>query len=153
MFSLEKLELRVNEISNIESETFSKMKKLKYLDLSFNFLESLHEKVFQNLVKLEYISLGNNLLKSIDLKVFEGLFFIDELILSSNRIKFINIEKLNELQIREVNLDKNPVHKRLAFVNGTFSLKLLNGELKNTMPAIKPSWILFIFVLNMNLFL
>ena len=142
MNNLEKLELRVNEVSRIEPDTFSKMNKLKHLDMSFNFIESLHKDVFHSLLNLEYLSLDNNLLRSIDLNVFNGLVKIDELILSSNQIKFINIEQLNRLEIRKVNLAKNPVHKLLDLNNGTFSLKRLESDMTSDMIMIKPSYFL-----------
>lgn len=119
MTSLQKLELRVNSLTSLQALTFKPLLNLVYLDLGYNWFESFHQDTFASLHRLVYLNLEHNLLKSFDLILLRGLDQLDELILTFNRIQTIDTNELNQLEIRKVKLDNNPVERHLIFVNGS----------------------------------
>lgn len=119
MTSLQKLELRVNSLTSLQALTFKHLVSLVYLDLGYNWFESFDQDTFASLHRLEYLNLEHNLLKSFDLTLLRGLGQLDELILTFNRIQTIDTNDLNQLNIRKVKLDNNPVERHLVFVNGS----------------------------------
>ena len=94
---IERLNLRGNNILNINNYTFYKLSDLKEIYLDWNQLQHLPIGVFDNLGDLIVIGLSFNQLVSIDKGIFEDLQKLVELYFYGNRIKTIESGCLQNL--------------------------------------------------------
>jgi Leucine-rich repeat (LRR) protein len=129
---VERVDLRDNELTSIDSDVFYDLTSLKVLMLSENKIESLNEKVFsknylleeltlydnrfegfpakmlQNLSKLRNFNSFNNKIKTIDRKFFENNRKLENVWLSGNHIEFLIPDTFVDLhQLKVVDLTKN----------------------------------------------
>lgn len=102
--NINSLSLAQNEISAIDSGTFTKLTTLKALSLKNNKLETLYDKSFHGLRNLEILDLSKNMLTNIFPETFTILNSLKELYLSHNMIenlkaKIFAISTLQKLDV------------------------------------------------------
>ncbi|KAG9470607.1 tsukushi [Eleutherodactylus coqui] len=132
--TLVNLNLSYNQITNIYSTTFSKLRYLESLDLSHNRLEALpdHSFFYSPLVELDLsfnklvevkigaftsqnngkaiqINLSNNFISALTKGLDHPLPNIRSLNLSGNKLH--SIQGLQGIPLQSLNLDKNPIYK------------------------------------------
>ncbi|CAH1098960.1 unnamed protein product [Psylliodes chrysocephalus] len=148
--TLGQLDLSLNYITNIKSNSFRNCKKLTGLDLSqnnithigpddFKYTESLiglelnknkisfiDSEAFKNLNSLRILQLSNNLIENIEEYTFSNLklFLLD---LSNNRLKHLKTNTFVNLDVYNLNLQGNDIKyiKSKAFHN-VYNLAILN---------------------------
>ena len=108
---LYKLNLELNEISEIIPGSFEKISRLEILVLHYNRIEHLKSYVFCGLVNLKHIDLERNRLQYLDPDTFVGLPNLQNLYLSKNADlqiptdrHFINSRSLKRLYISGCNI-------------------------------------------------
>jgi Leucine-rich repeat (LRR) protein len=145
--SLQKLTLRVNELTHLDALTFASLSNLTELDLSFNWLEDIHKNAFQPLVSLRRLNLEMNLLKRFDFSCLAGLTSLEEVILVNNQLKNIDLARLNALGLKNVRLNKNPGFKDVKMVNGSVVIEF-SKILASDVDSLRGScWGVFLTVL------
>lgn len=81
--------LRQNQLIELETDAFNGLTQLLRLDLSFNRIVRLEENVFLPLKKVKELRLNNNCIDIIDGKLFTHNVLLEELDLSNNSISVI----------------------------------------------------------------
>lgn len=106
--SLSRLNLEGNEILQIASGTFSKLKNLSYLNLANNNLSDIQVDTFEGLNNLQYLTLANNRIEFLTEGMFQYLGSLDCLYLDGNKIASISALMLQGLQsIQNIGLANN----------------------------------------------
>jgi hypothetical protein len=106
----ETLRLGRNQISSIESGTFSGLTNLTLLLLGSNQLSSIESGDFSGLTNLTELELDYNQISSIESETFSGLTNLDGLILASNQISSIESGAFSELtNLTELRLGFNRI--------------------------------------------
>lgn len=131
----QRLYVKHNKLTNINSQAFYGMNGLEELDLSYNKLNSLHENLLQYLINLRHLNLSHNWLDKIDWFVlFQSLehlvtldlgfnnishlgesFFLPlpkaEIVsIRNNRLRTVNPETFKEVdQVKCIDLSNNPL--------------------------------------------
>ncbi|KAJ9594368.1 hypothetical protein L9F63_014210 [Diploptera punctata] len=123
---LTSLSLEDNEISSIGSDTFIRLKHLKYLSLKKNFIQKLNENSFQTLLKLEELDLSCNQLEEISSNTFTNMKYLKILFLPNNRLsKLERIMFPNSLTILDISYNYIEEINNEVFDN-TNDLQVLN---------------------------
>jgi Leucine-rich repeat (LRR) protein len=108
LLNLETLLLAGNRIRKLSEDTFIYLKKLKFLDLNDNQISEVIPAAFYGLNCLERLNLCGNRLEKIDSDTFASLVSLRFLDLSSNRLKTISHSMFNGLfLLRKLNLRGN----------------------------------------------
>ena len=112
--SLQRLDLRSNQISHVPEESFTGLGKLRWLILLENAITSLPDDVFMELEELRYLILGRNQITDISKEVLQGPSSLIRLNLSSNPLVelredvFSNISNVLTVDLRDTQLVSLP---------------------------------------------
>ena len=118
--SLERLDLSHNHLTTIESDTFQKLKQLKYLNLANNKLQNINPFAFADDTRyLVELNLNNNYLNdnSIEFLLFASLTNLKSLYLDNNKLTMfshhllLNLYSLEYLSLKQNNLISFEVFK------------------------------------------
>nr|ABB21116.1 variable lymphocyte receptor A [Eptatretus stoutii] len=110
----DRLELQLNQISNLPSKAFHGLSKLTYLSLTQNKLQALPAGVFDHLVNLDKLRLDYNQLKYLPPKIFDSLTKLTWLTLDQNKLQslphgvFDKLTQLETLYLRDNQLRRVP---------------------------------------------
>lgn len=105
--NLTKLDLRKNQLADIDLATFTQTLNLRQLCLAENKLRVICREIFEKLNKLEDLDLSNNMIEILQNRVFCDLVNLIRLDLSGNRISrldermFVGLENLMELYLKD----------------------------------------------------
>ncbi len=86
------IQLRENEIKQVDKEAFNGLENLHSIDLSQNEIKILDKSTFSGLIKLREIWLNNNQLEMLDKNVFIGLPDLKAIYLHENNFKCDKLE-------------------------------------------------------------
>ena len=128
-YSVQRLDLAVNDFQSIHHGEFERFLKLNYLDLTsqVSLLEHLNNGAFDGLDKLKFLFLDENGLKVLNESLFDRLRMLQKLSISYNELEqvydytFTHLESLLYLNLEENNLQ---YLTRYTFF-GLSSLKIL----------------------------
>jgi Leucine-rich repeat (LRR) protein len=87
---LQRINLRLNDITSIGIGTFDFLSDMRTLDISFNSISVLSEELFRKLSKLTTLRLNNNAISSIAPGAFNQLTSLEELYLDNNNLLSLN---------------------------------------------------------------
>ncbi|CAH1257863.1 LINGO2 [Branchiostoma lanceolatum] len=111
---LQRLELYGNNLTSIPQGVFDGLNQLQYLSLYSNHMKTIPPNTFINLQQLLYLYLHDNEISSIPTAAFANLPRLQQLCLSSNQIthiqsgEFSNLPQLRELQLQSNQLTSIP---------------------------------------------
>ncbi len=129
------IEMRDNQIEQIEPDTFQGLFRLMTIDLSQNQIEEIDKDTFSGLTNLREIWLNNNQLKYIHPDTFDGLTSLRTIYLHENSFDCKKLELNLEDSVQYITL-KNGWHNDLVFPFLNFNLnktkKETNKPLKET---------------------
>jgi Leucine-rich repeat (LRR) protein len=142
LFSLQQLDLSLNKIKSIDNifQIGCGLNSLLTLDLKMNKLQRLSSDTFNGLTNLKRLSLESNEMTQLAPDSFRGLDRIEQLTLSDNNIVQIELGTFNQLtSLKELNLSLNkmPLIGKQMF-EGLISLQLLDLS-RNRILRIGPS--------------
>ena len=100
---LTQIDLKNNQLTSLEPDTFHGLTNLESLSLKSNKLVNLDSNCFADLINLKQIELSFNMLNSIDSKCLFGLINLRKVDFSRNNIKSLNANLFNGL----VNLEES----------------------------------------------
>ncbi|XP_041373942.1 toll-like receptor 6 [Gigantopelta aegis] len=122
---LDELSLTSNEISHVNRDMFSQVKRIVKLDLSANRISSMGTGCFDNFKDSVYVvNLNDNQLEKLNPGMFRGMTVLKILLIANNSIRTIDKGSLRDLlQLEELSL----VHNKLVTVN----TDMLSGSLPN----------------------
>lgn len=116
---LTQIDLKNNQLTSLEPDTFHGLTNLESLSLKSNKLVNLDSNCFTDLINLKQIELSFNMLNSIDSRCLFGLINLRKVDFSRNNIKSLNANLFNGL----VNLEESIFLK--FFHNKTLLLLLI----------------------------
>ncbi|XP_018327420.1 leucine-rich repeat-containing protein 24 [Agrilus planipennis] len=103
------LDLSLNDISELEEDTFKDNEKLRTLFLNHNNLKQLHGTVFHNLRYLQKFEVNSNKITYVDPYIFKNGPALQYVDLSNNKLKYIDPQFLMNLErIMSFNVQMNP---------------------------------------------
>ncbi len=119
---LQQLDVGNNLFTEIPSEAFKNVPKLKILNLARCRITTLHSASFYHLKQLTDLDLGHNLIEKLPNEVFEKLEVIETLHLSRNKLKEMTYEQFIRmpLTLKTLNLASNDLTLRSFDENVTF---------------------------------
>lgn len=132
------IDLRDNEIADIENESFHENSKLEKIDLMGNRLTKISKKMLSgDFEDLQEINLSFNLLASIESGAFDKLSYLESIDLSSNCLRHLHSDIFKKnAELREVDLSDNDIGKiESDLFNSKTDLKLLDLS-KNKLDSI-----------------
>ena len=112
------LSLTNNDITTIDINTISKLKKLKELNLARNYIQTILNGTFESLSLLWWLDLSRNRISFLERGTFKALSHLKSLYLSQNCIKTIeNGTFIGMIELSKLDLSRN----RISFLErGTF---------------------------------
>lgn len=114
----------VNEIEEIQPETFEDNINLKRIFLSQNKLKKIGPNIFSELKYLQFIDLSSNSIENIDKDAFKNNLNLTDLKLDKNKLKILNQDVLLHLgSLRTLSLFDNPWYCSCVFQYTINSLK------------------------------
>ncbi len=125
------LNLKNNQLREIEQEDLNNLLSLQNINIDFNKLRRIRYGVFNSLAKIENISLQNNKIKQIDKNAFSGLFSLKNIWLNRNKIKEIDKSLIEGLNLTVLNLSSNLIETVDAKIfNFSFKIDLSDNLIK-----------------------
>ncbi|XP_034107533.1 leucine-rich repeats and immunoglobulin-like domains protein 3 [Drosophila albomicans] len=108
LFSLQKLQLKANNIRKMQDGIFHVMRNIESIELDHNGISSLSRQGLFNLTKLHHLSLSNNSITHIELDTWEFTQSLESLDLSHNYISEFKPQHLDCLKrLKQLNLAHN----------------------------------------------
>ncbi len=105
---LEHLQLRGNNISNIDIMLAQVMPNVEEIDLSENVIVTIEENIYYNLTRLQRLSFKNNRITHVALNSFKNLLKLSELDLSFNNLHTIDMDVFEIIfDLKLLNLSHN----------------------------------------------
>lgn len=107
------IDLRANEIAEIEDESFAENTKLEKIDLMLNRLTKITKKLFSgNFDDLQEINLSHNLLTAIEMGSFDKLLHLESIDLSCNCLRHVHADVFKKNpELQQVYLQSNDIEK------------------------------------------
>lgn len=97
--------LSLNNIENIDDDSFAELQDLTVLDLSNNKIKTVNQKTFRGLKSLETLYINSNQLAELESNTFSDLRNLTRLSLSENQMLEIREPFLEQKSLIELNLD------------------------------------------------
>nr|XP_039264056.1 insulin-like growth factor-binding protein complex acid labile subunit [Styela clava] len=141
--TLEVLNLKSNELSEIKRRTFEGLKLLKDLKLDRNQISSIEPSSFGQMRKLKYVTFSENLLQELNYFTFQGLKESNHLNIEYNNISILNAGSFAAMpQLENLYLSYNKISRldggilaglrnlKYLFLSGNNIETILNGAFK-----------------------
>lgn len=120
MNMLRSLDLKENQISELNSDVFGHLVGLMKLDLSHNFIKSLNKNIFNPMRYLWKLIVNDNRIELFDATYFRGNVFLQEIHLWSNNISFVRMDLSLLKRLKIIDLRNNFCIDRILYTNSVY---------------------------------